>query len=154
VIYGIGTDLVEIGRIEAACARHGERFAQRILGPAELSRYQQRRARSARRGLAFLATRFAAKEALSKALGLGMHSPMTWRSAEVINAPGGRPVVLLHGALRAFVERRGLRLHVSVTDERSLAMAYAIAEQAADAVAETAAQAAAATAVPRATQPD
>jgi len=129
VIVGIGTDLIEIERIEAACARHGERFAQRILGPAEWQRYGERRSRSARCGLAFLATRFAAKEAISKALGLGMRTPMTWRSAEVVNAPGGRPVVLVHGALQAYVEARGLRLHVSVTDERSMAMAYALAER-------------------------
>lgn len=77
MIVGIGTDLIEIERIEAACARHGERFAQRILGPAEWRRYGERRSRSARRGLAFLATRFAAKEAISKALGLGMRTPMT-----------------------------------------------------------------------------
>jgi holo-[acyl-carrier protein] synthase len=58
-----------------------------------------------------------------------MRTPMTWRSAEVVNAPGGRPVVLVHGALQAYVEARGLRLHVSVTDERSMAMAYALAER-------------------------
>lgn len=129
MIVGIGTDLIEIERIEDACARHGERFARRILGPAEWQRYGERCSRSARRGLAYLATRFAAKEAISKALGLGMRLPMTWRSAEVVNAPGGRPVVLVHGALQAYVEAHGLRLHVSVTDERSMAMAYALAER-------------------------
>jgi holo-[acyl-carrier protein] synthase len=128
VIVGIGTDLIEIERIEAAVARHGERFVQRILGPEELQRYAQRRARSHRRGIAFLATRFAAKEAISKALGLGMRMPMSWRSAEIVNQAGGKPVVQLHGALKAFAESRTLRLHVSLTDERSMAMAYAIAE--------------------------
>lgn len=128
MIVGIGTDLIEIPRIEAAVTRHGERFALRILGPGELQRYEQRRAKSERRGLAFLATRFAAKEAISKALGLGMRMPMTWRSAEVINQASGKPVVVVHGELKAFVEARGLRLHVSVTDERTLAMAYAVAE--------------------------
>jgi holo-[acyl-carrier protein] synthase len=128
VIVGIGTDLIEIPRIEAAVARHGERFALRILGAGELRRYEQRRARSERRGIAFLATRFAAKEAISKALGLGMRMPMTWRSAEVVNEASGKPVVVVHGALKAFVQARGLRLHVSVTDERTLAMAYAVAE--------------------------
>ncbi len=128
MIVGIGTDLIEIPRIEAAVSRHGDRFAQRILGPSEMRRYEQRRAKSERRGIAFLATRFAAKEAISKALGLGMRMPMTWRSAEVVNESSGKPVVVVHGALKAFVEARGLRLHVSVTDERSMAMAYAIAE--------------------------
>jgi holo-[acyl-carrier-protein] synthase len=129
VIVGTGCDLIEIDRIRAAYARHGERFAQRILGPGELAVWQARRARSAERGLAYLATRFAAKEAISKALGLGMRSPMSWRAAEVLNAPGGAPQVHTHGALEELVRVRRLRLHVSLTDERSMAMASAVAEQ-------------------------
>jgi holo-[acyl-carrier protein] synthase len=128
LIYGIGTDLIEIERVAAAQARFGERFAQRILGPQEWQRYEARRARSAARGLAFLATRFAAKEAISKALGLGMRMPMTWRAAEIVNATSGKPMVVVHGALAEFMASRGLRLHISVTDERSVAAAYAIAE--------------------------
>jgi holo-[acyl-carrier protein] synthase len=128
VIYGIGTDLLEIERVAAACARHGERFAQRILGPQEMQRYHARRQRSERRGLAFLATRFAAKEAVSKALGLGMRMPMTWRAVEIVNAPSGRPEAIAHGALAEFMRARHLRLHVSLTDERTMAMAQAIAE--------------------------
>lgn len=129
MIVGIGTDLVEIERIEAALARFGDRFAQRILGPAEWQRYEHRRARSARRGLAFLATRFAAKEAISKALGLGMRMPMTWRAVEIVNAPSGAPVARANGGLAEHIARERLRLHVSVTDEHSMAMAYAIAER-------------------------
>lgn len=128
MIFGIGVDLIEIPRIEAAYARFGERFAQRILGERELERYHGRRARSDARGIAFLATRFAAKEAISKALGLGMRSPMSWRAVEIINEASGRPRVVAHGDLLAFMQRRSLRLHVSVTDERSMATAFAIAE--------------------------
>jgi holo-[acyl-carrier protein] synthase len=128
MIYGIGVDLIEIARIEAAYARFGERFARRILTDRELERYHARRARSDVRGIAFLATRFAAKEAISKALGLGMHTPMTWRAVEVVNDPSGRPLAFASGELRAFMQRRRLRLHVSLTDERSMATAYAIAE--------------------------
>jgi holo-[acyl-carrier protein] synthase len=128
MIYGIGVDVVEIDRIEAAYARFGERFARRILGPAELERYHARRARSDARGLAYLATRFAAKEAISKALGLGMRAPMTWRAVEILNDPSGRPLALAQGGLREFVRHKRLRLHVSVTDERTIATAYAIAE--------------------------
>lgn len=128
MIVGIGTDLVEIERIEAALARFGNRFAQRILGPAEWQRFEHRRLRSARRGVAFLATRFAAKEAISKALGLGMRMPMTWRAVEILNAPSGAPLAQPRGALAEHIAQRGLRLHVSVTDERAMAMAYAIAE--------------------------
>ena len=128
MIVGIGTDLVEIDRIEQAMARFGDRFAQRILGPDEWKRFVARRQRSAVRGLAFLATRFAAKEAISKALGLGMRMPMTWRAVEILNAPSGAPQARPRGALADHIAERGLVLHVSVTDERQMAMAYAIAE--------------------------
>ncbi len=128
-ISGIGTDLIEIERIEAALARHGERFLDRILGPQERARYEARKARSARRGLVFVATRFAAKEAISKALGLGMTQPMSWRAVEIINAPSGAPLALAYGALEQYLQARRLRLHVSLTDERTMAMAYAIAEE-------------------------
>jgi holo-[acyl-carrier protein] synthase len=128
VIYGIGIDLIEIERIAAACARHGERFAHRILGPAELERYVARRQRSAARGLAYLATRFAAKEAISKALGLGMRQPMSWRAVQILNAPSGRPTAVADGVLAQFMRARRLQLQVTVTDERAIAAAYAIAE--------------------------
>ncbi len=128
MIYGVGTDLVEMARIEAAVDRFGDRFVQRILGPQERARHAARCARSPRRGIAFLATRFAAKEAVSKAIGLGLRSPMTWRAVEIVNAPSGQPQVLAHGALAEFLRARRLRLTVSVTDERSMAMAFAVAE--------------------------
>jgi holo-[acyl-carrier protein] synthase len=128
VIYGIGTDLVELARIEAASARFGERFANRILGPQEQQRHAARASRSTRRGLIYLATRFAAKEAISKALGLGLRMPMTWRAAEIVNEPSGKPIVVLHGELAEYCAARKLRLHISVTDEQSIVMAYAIAE--------------------------
>ena len=128
MIYGIGVDLIEIARIEAAYARFGDRFARRILTDRELERYRARRARSDVRGIAFLATRFAAKEAISKALGLGMRTPMTWRAVEVVNDASGRPCAFASGDLQAYMQRRRLRLHVSLTDERSMATAYAIAE--------------------------
>ncbi len=128
MIFGIGIDIIEIERIAASYARFGERFARRILGARELERFQVRRARSQARGLAFLATRFAAKEAVAKALGLGMRSPMTWHAVEVLNDPSGRPIASVHADLRRFVERNRLRLHVSLTDERATAAAYAVAE--------------------------
>ena len=129
MIFGIGTDLIEIERVRAAYLRFGERFAQRILGERELERYHQRRSRSDERGIKYLATRFAAKEAVSKSLGLGMRRPMTWRAVEIVNDASGRPVAFIGSAeLRKFVERHRLRLHVSVSDERGFATAYAIAE--------------------------
>jgi len=129
MIVGIGTDVCDITRIAAALERHGDRFAQRVLGPDELRVFEARRARVARRGLSYLATRFSAKEAFSKAIGMGMRAPMAWRSCEVINAPGGRPEIRLHGALAAWFEERRLRAFVSVSDEANVATAFVVVEK-------------------------
>lgn len=128
MIYGLGTDLCDVRRIAAACARHGDRFAQRVLGPAELQVYHARRARSAGRGLRFLATRFSAKEAFSKAIGLGIRSPMRWRDCQILNQAGGKPVIQLSGALAEWFVARALRAHVTVTDEGDYAAAFVVVE--------------------------
>ena len=128
MIVGVGTDLIEIARIEAVFARRGGAFARRILGPGELKKFESRLTRAHARGIAFLATRFAAKEAFSKAIGLGMRSPMTWRSMELLNAPSGQPLVLTHGELARWMAARGWRAHASVTDERSMAAAFVVVE--------------------------
>jgi holo-[acyl-carrier protein] synthase len=128
VIFGIGQDVIEIERVAAALARHGERFAARVLGPRELAVFESRRRRSEQRGMAFLATRFAAKEAISKAVGLGMRMPMSWRAVEIVNEPGGRPCAVANGRFAAFLQGKGLRLHVSVADIANLAVAHAVAE--------------------------
>ena len=128
MIFGVGIDIVDIDRIAASYARFGERFAHRILGAREFARFEARRLRSERRGLAFLSTRFAGKEAVAKALGLGMRSPMRWHSVEILNDASGRPLASVHADLRRFVERHRLRLHVSLTDAQTTAAAYAIAE--------------------------
>lgn len=129
MIYGIGTDIIQISRIEAALQRYGERFAERILGAQELERFHRRRAKVEARGLRFLATRFAAKEAFSKAIGLGMHMPMTWRAIQTLNAPSGKPVVQTSGALQAFMLENGLTAQVSITDEAEYAVAFVIVEK-------------------------
>jgi holo-[acyl-carrier protein] synthase len=129
MIVGIGTDVCDITRIAAALERHGDRFAQRVLGPDELRVFEARRSRVARRGLSYLATRFSAKEAFSKAIGLGMRAPMSWRSCEVINAPGGKPEIRLHGALALWFEERQLRAFVSVSDEANIATAFVVVEK-------------------------
>ncbi|MBE2245383.1 MAG: holo-ACP synthase [Burkholderiaceae bacterium] len=130
MIYGIGTDICDIRRIEAALARRGERFAHKVLGPRELQVYAGRRARIAARGLRYLATRFAAKEAFAKAIGLGIRLPMTWRACEILNAPGGKPVIALHGELAAWFDERGLKATVSVSDESDYAVAFVVVETA------------------------
>ena len=128
MIYGIGTDIVQISRIEAALARNGDRFAEKILGPEELVKFHARRAKHDVRGLRFLATRFSAKEAFSKAIGLGMRMPMTWRACEVVNQLSGKPELRLHGELARWFESRGLHAHVSVSDETDYATSFVVVE--------------------------
>ena len=129
MIYGIGTDIIQISRIAEALARNGERFAEKILGPQELEKFRHRRAKVEARGVRFLATRFAAKEAFSKAIGLGMRMPMTWRAMQTLNAPSGRPVVVASGPLKEFLEKNGLSAQVSITDESEYAVAFVIVEK-------------------------
>ena len=128
MIYGIGTDLLNVSRIRAAYAARGDRFAQRILGDDEFVVFQKRMARHFDRGILYLATRFAAKEALSKAIGLGMHSPMSWRVAQFVNAPSGKPTVLLSEPLKSWCAAHGLSFHVSMTDEAEMVCAFVVAE--------------------------
>jgi len=129
MIFGIGSDIIDIRRVAATMERTGGRFVEKVLGPQEIAIYEARRARSAARGLAFLSTRFAAKEAFSKAIGLGIHMPMTWRAMQTLNRPGGAPIVQASGALSEWVDARGLTFHVTLSDERDYAIAYVIAEQ-------------------------
>lgn len=129
MVYGIGTDICDVRRIRASFARHGERFAEKILSDAELATFHRRSARWPDRGLRFLATRFSAKEAFSKAIGLGMRMPMSWRQCEISNLPSGQPVIVLHGELKTWFEAKGLRAQVSVTDETDYAASFVIVEQ-------------------------
>jgi holo-[acyl-carrier-protein] synthase len=129
MIYGIGTDVCDVRRIAASLQKNGDRFARRILSDAEFATWRQRTARWPERGVRYLATRFSAKEAFSKAIGLGMRMPMTWRSCEVGKLPSGQPVIVLHGALRDWFDERGLQAHVSVTDESDYAASFVVVER-------------------------
>lgn len=128
MIYGIGTDICDVRRIQASLARHGERFAQKVLSDAEFATWQARSLRWPERGVRYLATRFSAKEAFSKAIGLGMTMPMTWRRCEIGNLPSGQPVILLHGALQDWFEARNLSAHITVTDETDYAASFCVVE--------------------------
>ncbi len=128
MIYGIGTDLCDVRRIAATLARRGERFAERVLGPAELQVFHARRARAEARGLRFLATRFSAKEAFSKAIGLGIRMPMTWSACQILNEPSGKPVIHLSGVLAKWFDARALQAHVTVTDETDYAASFVVVE--------------------------
>ena len=129
MIYGIGTDICDVRRITATFKRRGERFAEKVLGPHEIEVFRQRLAKVESRGVSYLATRFSAKEAFSKAIGLGMRMPMTWRDCEVVKAPNGKPQIRLHGELATWFAALGLRAHVSLTDETDYAASFVVVEQ-------------------------
>ena len=130
MIYGVGTDICDLRRVAATLNRRGERFAEKVLGPQELQVFRARRARVETRGISYLGTRFSAKEAFSKAIGLGLRMPMTWRACEILNLPSGQPHIVLHGELAAWFEARGLKAHVSVTDETDYATSFVVVETA------------------------
>ena len=125
MIYGIGTDIVAVGRIEAALNRFGDRFARRILAAAEWGDF----AASAHRAR-FLAKRFAAKEAFVKALGTGMRHPATWHSIHVTHDTLGRPGFGLEPELAQALAQRNIRgHHLSISDEMEMVVAFSVLEQ-------------------------
>ena len=129
MIYGIGTDICDIRRIKTSLDKYGERFAKKILSDAEIVTWKQRSARWPERGVRYLATRFSAKEAFSKAIGLGMRTPMTWRLCEIAKLPTGEPRVVLHGGLKDWFDERKLKAHITVTDEADYAASFCVVER-------------------------
>jgi holo-[acyl-carrier protein] synthase len=124
VIFGIGTDVVEIDRIRKALERWGERFAERILSPTELKRF-----RAHRQPANYLAKRFAAKEAFTKALGTGIKAPANWHGVWVVNQPSGKPELQFSEPLIKLLSSYAItRSHLSLADERGVAVATVILE--------------------------
>jgi holo-[acyl-carrier-protein] synthase len=129
MIFGIGTDICDVRRIEATLAA-----ARRALSPSGCwAARAGRSSRPAARGprcaaWRYLATRFSAKEAFSKAIGLGIRMPMTWRACEILNEPSGKPYIRLNGALAEWFEAPGCSAHVSVTDETDYAASFVVVE--------------------------
>lgn len=122
-IVGIGVDIVAIARMEGLLARHGERFARRILGKAEFAEFSQ-----SPHPAAFLAKRFAAKEAVSKAMGTGFRDGMRLAEVGVGHDGLGRPLVVLDGRAAAVAAKRGITAwFISLADEKDLAIAYVTA---------------------------
>ena len=119
-------------RIDRAWQRHPERFPEKILGEDEMRVFKARAARDRGRGVRYLATRFAAKEAFSKAVGLGMRMPMWWTRMQTLNLKGGRPTVVLSGPLAHWYETRFGSAHVSLTDESEYGAAYVVVETLSD----------------------
>ena len=122
-VLGVGTDITECLRIAQMIERHGELFVERVYTPLEIDY-----CRSRRMATQHFAGRWAAKEAVLKALGTGWRRGISWRDVEVINAPGGRPQASLRGGAREVAETVGIRcILVSISHCRSHATAYAVA---------------------------
>ncbi|USD65659.1 holo-ACP synthase [Vibrio sp. SCSIO 43136] len=123
-IIGLGTDISEIERIEKALNRSGEAFAVRILAPSELDAFQNTKQKAR-----FLAKRFAAKEAASKALGTGIAQGVTFHDFIVSNDDLGKPLLRLTGKAKQLAELKQVNsIHLSISDERHYAMASVIFE--------------------------
>lgn len=124
MIVGIGTDLCEIGRVQKALERHGERFAGRILVESELLRFHKHP-----KPAAYLAKRFAAKEAFSKAMGTGIRFPVNWHNISVENGPSDRPMFRFSEPLQLLMDERGVKAaHLSLSDETGMACAFVVLE--------------------------
>lgn len=125
MIYGIGTDIVAVARMRGMWERHGDRAIDKLLAPQEMADFAKA-ADKAR----FLAKRFAAKEAFSKALGTGVRPPATLPAIAVTHDELGKPIFDLHGALNILLKDKNLKAHLSISDEAEYAVAYVILEQA------------------------
>lgn len=125
MIVGIGSDIARVERFARAIQRHGPRFAARILGPQEQAVWRQKGEPEA-----YLAKRFAAKEAFVKALGLGLRSGMQWSDIQVVNDSLGKPSFILSGeAKRLFQASGASSAHVTLSDEAAYAVAFVILER-------------------------
>ncbi len=124
MILGLGTDLIEIARVQASLDRYGERFLQRIFTAAEVE-YCRRKKHASES----FAARFAAKEAAAKALGTGISRGVSWQEIEVRRLPGQRPTLHWSGRARELFEAMGgLRSSLSLTHSRDVAMAVVAVE--------------------------
>jgi holo-[acyl-carrier protein] synthase len=124
MICGLGIDIAQVSRVERVYQLYGSRFARRVLASGELEAFA-----GTRNPVRFLAMRFAAKEATSKALGTGFRQGVSLRQIEVWHEPSGRPHLRLHGAANARASSLGVRdMYISLTDEQEYAAAVVVFE--------------------------
>lgn len=124
MIYGIGTDIVEVERIESSIKKFGDDFAERILADSEMPSYLASNIKAR-----FLAKRFAAKEAFSKALGTGLREPATFHNISVSHDDLGKPLLVLAGNLQDLLTDKNINnMHITISDEKNLAAAFVVLE--------------------------
>ena len=122
LVKGVGTDLVEVARIERSLAKHGDHFAERILSSKEYAGFQE-----AKDQANYVAKRFAVKEAVSKALGTGFSEGITWKDIELEHLGSGQPYTVLHGKAKNKLEAYGAEgIYISLSDEAGLVTAFAV----------------------------
>jgi holo-[acyl-carrier protein] synthase len=124
MIFGVGTDIVAVARMSELYSRHGERSLDKLLSSAEISLCL-----GSTEPARYLAKRFAAKEALGKALGTGIRAPVLLPSITVLNDDLGKPYFCFEGELAAYIAERRLTAHLSISDERDSAVAFVVLEQ-------------------------
>lgn len=127
MIHGIGTDIVEVSRIEESLVRFGDAFAERILTEQEWLSFSQSNTKAR-----FLAKRFAAKEAFAKALGTGLRAPASFQNIGVTHDDLGKPVLILAPILQKALDQKKItQMHLSISDEKALAVAFVVLEKSA-----------------------
>ena len=126
-IFGVGTDIIQIERVKRSFVNHGDKFVSRILADVEIKQLQQKKSEASK--VAFLAKRFAAKEAISKALGTGMRQGVDFKQLVIVADELGKPIVALHEKAKEWANQNAItKIHVSISDEKDAAVAFAVAE--------------------------
>lgn len=125
-VFGLGCDILELERLEGLLNKDHDRFVQRVLTPAEQAEWERRSVKSASRGRLYVATRFCAKEAFSKAMGTGIGSQFSFQDLSVLNDDMGRPVLSYSERLQGWLESRCVFGRVSISDEQHYVMSTVI----------------------------
>ncbi|OUV03931.1 MAG: hypothetical protein CBC42_00610 [Betaproteobacteria bacterium TMED82] len=132
MIIGLGVDIIEVERVRAVFERYGLKFVKKILGRREnkyfSEMYNNHSLQSRELLIAFLAKRFAAKEAIGKALGIGMRKPMQFKSVDIVNTALGKPTTIFYEDLFFYLRQKDFKIHLSISDEKKFAHAVAIIE--------------------------
>ena len=129
MIVGIGVDLIEINRIESVFKKWGSVFSKKILSKKELEFFSNHENLTLPSSpIAYLAKRFTAKEAIGKALGLGIRYPVSFKSIEILNDVRGRPYPVFNNDLKELCDSKNYKLHLSISDQKNYAQAFAVIE--------------------------
>ena len=125
-IVGLGCDILEVGRLEGLLRKGRDVFIKRVLTPGEIDEYERRSDKSAIRGTLFVATRYCAKEAFSKAMGTGVGAQFSFQDLSVLNSDSGAPVLVYSERLENWLQSRRAQAKISISDEQNYVMSTVI----------------------------